>query len=141
MLGQVGLCTDVGKTVRKIYQPCCDVRKHLKANNAKWMMGEGMTYQGNHKQRAQCPECVADLVTGSLAAHLQAHHRIILGAQWDNPPPTPSGVTQNVLRIINADGGYSGVPVGGVSGIGSETNRAEGALCAPPHAGHHGQRG
>ena len=66
---------------------------------------------------------MADLLTGSLSAHLQTQHRISMGAKWETPP-LPSIVTPKLSCIIPVVNGTSGMSGGGLPGMGSDPDEA-----------------
>ena len=51
--------------------------------------GVGASFRERKHEWVQFPECVANLVVGSLAAYLQAHYGMVHGNQWETTSPSP----------------------------------------------------
>ena len=102
LFDQVGLQTNIVKTVGML---CCPFRAfmtHLEEAYKRSMIGAGLTYRARQRLRVWCPDCTVYLASGSLSAHYQTQHTVGLIAQWENPAPPPQGVHRHIVCTYRA---------------------------------------
>ena len=75
------------KTVGIVCQSCHISGLHSNKAYKLHIIGEGTTYQDRQRQRFWCPDCVADLTTGSQVTRQQTQDFISRRVYWENPPP------------------------------------------------------
>ena len=77
------------KTAGMVFNLCQSVGTQLEAVYELRMTVAGPYYQERQRVRVQCSECGEDMALGSLAFHLQTHHRKATGSRrhWGGPSP------------------------------------------------------
>ena len=79
---QVGLQTNVRKTVSMVFRPCQAAGTQSEAAYRRKMTGEGPIYRERQKERVECGECGKDMVAGSLASHQMTQHVHAKEERW-----------------------------------------------------------
>ena len=74
MFDRVGLNTNVGKMVGRVFRLCQSAGTQLEAAYERQIMGAGPSYWERQCVRVQCSECREDISLGSLEVHLQTQH-------------------------------------------------------------------
>ena len=79
LFDQVGLKTNVKKTVGMVCHPCWATRIRVYENNNRRMKRVRRIYEERQWERMNCPECGKYFTRGSLAVHRQINHSVAKG--------------------------------------------------------------
>ena len=79
---QVGLRTNVGKTVSMVCRLCQAAGTQSEEAYGRKMTGEGPTYRERQKERVECGECGKNMAAGSLASHRITQHGQAKEERW-----------------------------------------------------------
>ena len=74
MFDRVGMNTNVGKMVGRVFRLCQSAGTQLEAAYERQIMGAGPSYWERQCVRVKCSECREDIALGSLEVHLQTQH-------------------------------------------------------------------
>ena len=104
MFNCVGLRNNVANMVSMACQSFRELWGHYAEAYILCMMegggGGGNTYWEQLRQKVCCPECNAELASGSLVSHRQFHH----GVDWGNLRDTPTPWT--IVGVRSVPTGY-----------------------------------
>ena len=79
LFDQVGLRTNISKTVGMVCQPCRVAGVRSDKSYTRMMTREGVSFKERKWERVSCPECGKELEKRSLVTHRQNHHGV---AKW-----------------------------------------------------------
>ena len=113
---QVGLRTNIRKTVNMVYQLCQAAGTQSVAAYGRKMTGEGPTYREWQKERVECGECGKDMAAGSLISHRMTQHGQATEERWIWEASATEGNTQTYRLAFPTKGGPRSCPVEGCPG-------------------------
>ena len=116
LFDQVGLCTNIGKTVGIVCHPCQAAGNLPKAMDGRRFTEEGPTYTEQLKGQVECGACSKLLESGSLSSLMMTQHGRVVKIRQKWITPAAGTGPQTFRMTFPAKGGPRNCPVAGCPG-------------------------